>query len=879
MGALGCQPYRLIDEEFTLTEIRRMRRGALSVALACVLVLTGVASAQSAAPPHDPGIGKWFDDASIGWFPHWGLGSGRPEDRVEGSGYVYRNAEEFERAAEAAGWSAATMVNVAKRMRASYISIATLHSRLGYLKIWPSDVPGSLETKRDFLGELIAEADRHGIKVVVYITGDPLWWNDNRDNQSAPPPAWLPYGDGGWLDYRAYQAHKGDPSIDIRRRVDWKRHYAKDVIDEIITRYPKVGGFWFDGWGGGADSAEGRAAIEVFQHIHTRLPGAVNIKNNGSGVRVPGEDVAAMEDCASCLHRKEPDYDVPSQFPRGPYQYENAFETLGWWYRHSDTQPWPARQNAFHLKKPITSIANSWTPGWGIGNDMSGGLPPTAEALVAQLDRYMSWASESLVGVRGGGYAEGGFDPGYWNDGAYGVTTMKPGSTTHYLHVLTPPSGNRLVVPDAGYDVTAVKDLQTGQPLHFTQTDGRLTVDVPSWDAALNQAATVLKVTTTKQDRVLPTNGWTATGPTADGTNVPAKALDGDYTTLFRATSGHAAFGKPATQSSLSSGGVPSRAVDGNTNGAWSSGTITHTSPEHQPWWQVDLEQVRDIDQITVWGRTDACCASRLSDYYVLVSNEPFGAGSLDEIRARPGVWSRHEAGTPSPSTKIDVGRAGRYVRVQLAGTNALSLAEVEVGAGRQDNALVVDTQASRKIAGLRVVQPESSRIAVLNEGERIQSTRIRDYELAVSNDGQQWTPVSIGQLANQRGRQTVTFDPVDARYFRLGVKSTHNDANNRIEIVDLQAIRPGVSIPTIREKVDGHLAANELDEALAVTLRAHLDQAERQYDGRTPAAAARVLERFVWQLNKPSARHRITEYARADLQRDAEDLINRWQA
>ncbi|WP_186763504.1 discoidin domain-containing protein [Lentzea tibetensis] len=617
-------------------------RRLLGTALAVLLAATFTPPVEAEqATQH----GSWFNTAGIGWFPHWGLGTGRPEDRVENSAYVYRNAEEFERATEQAGWSADRMVDVAKRMRAGYISISSLHSRLGYLKIWPSGVPGSVATKRDFLGELVTAADKAGIKVVVYITGDPLWWNDNRDDQSAPPPKWLPYGDTGWLDVRGYQAFKNDPSIDIRKRVDWKRHYARDVVDEIITRYPKVGGFWFDGWGGDANNAEGKAAIELFQHIHERLPGAVNIKNNGGGVTVPGEDVAAMEDCQSCLHRKEPDYDLPSQFPRGPYQYENAFETLGWWQRHADTGPWTPQQNAFHLKKPITSIANTWVPNWGIGNDMSGGLPPAGEALVAQMDRFMSWADESMIGVRGGGYAEGGFDPGYWNDGSYGVTTMKPDGRTHYLHVLTPPSGKQLVVPDAGYDVTGVRDLKTGKRLHFTRYGGKLRITVPSWDAAVNEASTVLKVTTLKRTRVLPTKGWTATATAVDGTNVPANAVDGDYATRYR------------------------------------------------------------------------------------------------------GLGERND--------------------------------------------LTVDMQRKRVISGLRVVQPESSRIAVLNEGEKIQSTRIKDYVLSVSADGQRWRDVASGQLANQRGSQTITFGPAFARYARLTVGSVHNGATNRMEVVDVRAISP----------------------------------------------------------------------------------------
>lgn len=142
------------------------------------------------------------------------------------------------------------------------------------------------------------------------------------------------------------------------------------------------------------------------------------------------------------------------------------------------------------------------------------------------------------------------------------------------------------------------------------------------------------------------------------------------------------ALGKPATQSSVDYGGLPARAVDGTTSGAWSGGSVTHTRVEDQPWWQVDLGDRHSIGQIAIWNRTDSCCAGRLSDYHVLVSDDPFASGSLEEVLAQPGVWAHHEPRQAGSPTTIDVGRSGRYVRVQLAGTNALSLAEVQVLAG-----------------------------------------------------------------------------------------------------------------------------------------------------------------------------------------------------
>ena len=54
---------------------------------------------------------------------------------------------------------------------------------------------------------------------------------------------------------------------------------------------------------------------------------------------------------------------------------------------------------------------------------------------------------------------------------------------------------------------------------------------------------------------------------------------------------------KSATQSTTGSGGVASRAVDGNTSGIWNNGSITHTQggASLNPWWRVDLGATYDV--------------------------------------------------------------------------------------------------------------------------------------------------------------------------------------------------------------------------------------------------------------------------------------------
>ena len=122
-------------------------------------------------------------------------------------------------------------------------------------------------------------------------------------------------------------------------------------------------------------------------------------------------------------------------------------------------------------------------------------------------------------------------------------------------------------------------------------------------------------------------------------------------------------------------------AVDGNTDGNFFDGSVTATNPDPNAWWQVDLGASATVSSIVVWNRTD-CCGSRLSDYWVFVSNTPFlPTDTPATLQNRAGTFSSHQTAAPNPSTTIarPAVAQGRYVRVQLTGTDYLSLAEVQV--------------------------------------------------------------------------------------------------------------------------------------------------------------------------------------------------------
>jgi len=120
------------------------------------------------------------------------------------------------------------------------------------------------------------------------------------------------------------------------------------------------------------------------------------------------------------------------------------------------------------------------------------------------------------------------------------------------------------------------------------------------------------------------------------------------------------------------------RANDGNRNGDFEAGSLIHTDLDNEPWWQVDLGASYNLDRVELYNRTD-CCAESLSNFYVLVSDQPFGPGGLSAQLGDVNVTAFSVPGQAGADEIVAIGLTGRYVRIQLAGADYLQLAEVEV--------------------------------------------------------------------------------------------------------------------------------------------------------------------------------------------------------
>ena len=152
-------------------------------------------------------------------------------------------------------------------------------------------------------------------------------------------------------------------------------------------------------------------------------------------------------------------------------------------------------------------------------------------------------------------------------------------------------------------------------------------------------------------------------------------------------TGQNVALGKPTFQSGSATDPngymrPSSAAVDGNRDGSYSNGSLTHNGvADTSGYWYVDLQGSYRITSIRVWGRTD-CCQERLNNATVSIlpagqnPNTVAGAAWSDKIGVLPAPTATTQlAGTFTMDT------TGQYVRVQVDPNSVgwLSLAEVEV--------------------------------------------------------------------------------------------------------------------------------------------------------------------------------------------------------
>ena len=148
--------------------------------------------------------------------------------------------------------------------------------------------------------------------------------------------------------------------------------------------------------------------------------------------------------------------------------------------------------------------------------------------------------------------------------------------------------------------------------------------------------------------------------------------------------------GKKATQSTVAYSGPASLAVDGNVDGAYLNGSVTHTNTETEPWWEVDLGRAVNVEQIIVHNRTDSH-GSRLDGFTLKILDAERKVVFTEEHVSQSNVISFLQPGVKSVPIVVNSGNPTRQRGTKSVGKGP---AHLFILAG-QSNMVALDPEVS----------------------------------------------------------------------------------------------------------------------------------------------------------------------------------------
>ncbi|GIH14333.1 discoidin domain-containing protein [Rugosimonospora africana] len=458
---------------------------ALVALVAIVVAMLGLGAHPARADLTNPRQ-DFLRASTSGLFLHWGM--------LTSPGYTSCTA--WESAITSGGWSADYWVSEAQKLRASYLVLATFHSKLGYGRAWPSSIPGTCSTKRDFLGELITAAHAKGLRVILYMTNDAQWHDLNGHE---------------WMDSAAFSAYAGH-TVDLDTQ-DGFGEYSYDNFLDVMKSHPALDGFWID------NDNQYWLDHDLYEQIYQLHPNMTLSNNNED---TPIMDMISNEQKTGMT----PAYDMPQAYytaqPRLTEADYKLPSTGNWWYDGSNSTV----DYALNLGRYIANAGNSVKSLMAETAMVNGKFPSNQANFNNFMDTYLPPIWSSISGDEGGGYMYGGMPGGNFGNGAYGYTTVnKSDANLQYVHVVTKPtSGNSVKLRDSGYVVSSVTNLRTGAAVSFSQGSGYLTISgVSGWD----QYDTVFKVMMSGRTGI--ETGVTATATASASGHAAANLVDGSY--------------------------------------------------------------------------------------------------------------------------------------------------------------------------------------------------------------------------------------------------------------------------------------------------------------------------------------------------------------
>jgi len=262
-----------------------------------------------------------------------------------------------------------------------------------------------------------------------------------------------------------------------------------------------------------------------------------------------------------------------------------------------------------------------------------------------------------------------------------------------------------------------------------------------------------------------------------------------------------------ATQESTAFNGPPQLAIDGNTDGDYQKGSVTHTNTVDNPWWEVDLGSLQSVESIAIWNRTDNDLHKRLANFTIEL---------LDADREA--VWSEQVKEAPNPSAEespsnvksiafrtavADYHQTGFEAADALTGKTGTSDGWAIGGSTTDPHHLVLIPKKQQHIAKgdtLRLTIEQQSphsrhllghfSIGITADESAMERSKIPANTLAILNK-------PAKQRSADEAKQLAT-------YYRENAATVLKPQRSQLQTAEKQlaAIKPATSVPILRELV-----------------------------------------------------------------------------
>ncbi len=422
---------------------------------------------------------KWFSDAKLGMFVHFGLYSipagewngqrmGRNDYaewiHIQGNWPYGVKKKEYQKLAKKFNpikFNADDWIKSAKEAGIKYFLITAKHHD-GFA-LWPSkvskyNVVDATPFKRDILKELAIACEKYEISLGFYYSH----WQDWEHNGGAMP------------DHQTIKSEPLYPEVsDNDFEAYWQEKCIPQVKELMDTYKPKF--FWFDTWRRSPQITSKRVdqLIATVKNIDSTC-----LVNSRIGARMP--DIEDKVDYISMG-----DNHVPKK--GRTKTWETSFTSQNSWGYHKMDFKWKPSEDI--IKVLVQNAAHGGNLQLNIGPKGDGTFPKPNVRRLKEVGAWMSVNGEAIYGV----------DPSPIDDPEWGYITSKSmsnGNTKLFLHVFNPTSGQEieLHLPYAPSTSVIPEMLETGEKLFWYPDRKRLNIVMPHFVVDKNVSVVVVKL-------------------------------------------------------------------------------------------------------------------------------------------------------------------------------------------------------------------------------------------------------------------------------------------------------------------------------------------------------------------------------------------------